>query len=78
MASDLVTNERLKLSANALDRASTASLTIGVIAPLAAIFYEFGGAGTNPILLPLGAAIWLLTAAVLHWGARVVLGGLRS
>jgi hypothetical protein len=31
-------NERTRLLANALDRASTASLTIGVLAPIAAIF----------------------------------------
>jgi hypothetical protein len=38
-----IDNERTKLLANALDRASTACLTVGVVAPFAAALYNFGG-----------------------------------
>lgn len=32
-------NERVKLLANALDRASTACVTVGVLGPIAAVLY---------------------------------------
>ena len=68
-------NERTKLAANALDRASTASLAVGIIAPFAALLQ-----GQPPIPL-LGVAVsfvgWLAAAIVLHLGARRVLGGLK-
>jgi hypothetical protein len=44
--SDVVYNEKTKLLANALDRASTASITVGVLAPLAAAFLNI--TGSNP------------------------------
>jgi hypothetical protein len=38
----LVHNERTKLTANWLDRAGTAAITVGVIAPLAALIFGYG------------------------------------
>jgi hypothetical protein len=35
----MIDNERTKLLANALDRASTACLTVGIITPLAGYIY---------------------------------------
>lgn len=75
---DLVEIERTKLLANAIDRASTASFTVGVLAPTAAALYGAGGFFTPP---PLAAAIavgWIFAAVTLHWIARAILGGLRS
>ncbi len=40
----LIHNEQTKLTASAFDRASTACLTVGVIAPVAATFFNLGGA----------------------------------
>ena len=56
----LIDNERTKLLANALDRASTASLALGVFAPVAAAFYgaQTGGEVPWPTLI-IGAFIWL-------------------
>jgi hypothetical protein len=76
MASDH--NERTKLSANALDRASTAALTIGVLAPMAAALYNLtAGPAVETWFLIVGVLIWLFAAGALHFIARVVLGGLR-
>jgi hypothetical protein len=74
----LIDNERTKLLANALDRASTACLTVGVVAPLAAALYNFGGVTIQPWVVVLGVVIWLSGAVVLHLTARSVLGGLTQ
>jgi multisubunit Na+/H+ antiporter MnhG subunit len=74
--SDLIDNERTKLLANALDRASTACLTVGVLAPVAAVLYNVSGTQTAAWVFVLGAVIWLLAAVALHLIARVVLKGL--
>jgi hypothetical protein len=67
--------ERIKLRANAIDRASTACLTVGVLAPLAASLYT----GSNPqhsFGLLLASAAYLSAAIVLHYVAGVQLKGL--
>jgi hypothetical protein len=75
----LIHNERTKLFANALNTAATSSFAIGVLAPMAAAFYNFGG--TSPLRfgnLVVGTVIWLSAAIVLHLGARRVLRDLRE
>ena len=66
----MIENERTKLLANALDRASTACIALGIFAPLAA-----------PPRLTVGLAAslagWFAAAIVLHLAARWILGGLR-
>ncbi|WIJ24379.1 hypothetical protein [Devosia sp. RR2S18] len=74
----LVENERTKLLANALDRASTACVTVGLLAPIAAVIYGASGTAVTPWTFALGGVIWLLAAVALHLGARFVLGGLKS
>ncbi|MFD2649008.1 hypothetical protein ACFSX5_14560 [Devosia albogilva] len=74
----LIENERTKLLANALDRASTACLTVGLLAPVAAVFYGAGGTALETWTFALGGGIWLFAAVALHLVARRVLGGLRS
>jgi hypothetical protein len=73
----LIHNERLKLLANALDRASTACLMIGIITPVAGYLYGLsrysGGSGFLIAVL----CVWLVAAVGLHLAARRVLGGLR-
>lgn len=75
----LVHNERTKLLANALDRASTACLTVGVIGPAAAYLYGVGGTGgvASGFLIGLGSLFWLAACAMLHWLARKALGSLK-
>lgn len=72
----LIHNERTKLFANALDRASTACVTVGVFAPMAAAFYNFSGSVIPLKIIVIGATAWILAALVLHLGARRVLKGL--
>ena len=72
----LVHNERTKLLANALDRASTACLTVGVLAPVAAALYSMGNMSPSWVLI-LTTLSWLAAAAVLHYAARRALGGLK-
>ena len=74
----LIENERTKLLANALDRASTACITVGVLAPVAAVLYGASGTRLELWAFALGGAIWLSAAVALHWVARMVLGGLKS
>jgi Na+/melibiose symporter-like transporter len=71
--------ERTKLLANALDRASTASLAIGVFTPIASTMY---GTSTNPyrtssLDVYAAALSWLLLAVILHLFAHAVLRRLR-
>lgn len=72
----VVRNEQTKLTAQAFDRASTACLTVGVIAPVAATFYNLGGNSVSLYTLIVGTLIWLGAAIALHWSARRLLRGL--
>jgi predicted Na+-dependent transporter len=56
----LVHNERVKLLATALNTAGGSSLTVGVLAPVAAAFYNVNAASGVPLpTIVAGAAIWL-------------------
>lgn len=75
----LTHNERVKLTAAYLNTAAGASLTAGVIAPIAAAVFGFTGsfAGPSALTLMAGITIFLVASVVLHLAARHVLGGLR-
>lgn len=73
----LIHNETTKLVANALDRASTACLTVGVFAPIAAALYAVTGAAASMPVFVIGAVCWIFAAAVLHISARYVLRRLK-
>jgi len=74
--STLVDNERTKLLANALDRASTASLTVGLLAPLAALLYNLSSGHLDLWIILAGGVVWLSVAIGLHLTARWILRGL--
>ena len=75
----LARNEQLKLLANALDSLSTAFVTIGILAPVAASIYGMGSTVAPALsILAISGFVWLLCAVVLHLGARYALRGLRS
>jgi hypothetical protein len=70
-----VHNERAKLAANALDRASTAVLSAGMFGPIANSLYGLG----TPLpweWLIAWFFIWVGVAVALHLAARHILGGL--
>jgi len=73
----LIHNERTKLLANALDRASTACIAVGLIGPAVGIASHTAVAPTPNWITLLGTFIWLFTAIALHLFARRVLGELR-
>jgi hypothetical protein len=73
----LIHNERLKLRANALDRASTACLAVGFLGPVVAFMYGVGDGGTPRLILAVGSTIWLSAAVALHLLSWRSLGGLR-
>jgi hypothetical protein len=73
----LIHNERTKLTANAFNTAATSCFTLGVLAPMAAAFYNVGPGAISFRSIVLGAAIWLCIALVLHYNARRQLGGLK-
>lgn len=75
----LVHNERTKLLATALNTAAGSSFAVGVLAPTAAAFYNVSGTNGVPLTtIVVGVVIWFFAAAVLHFGARHVLGGLKE
>jgi hypothetical protein len=75
----LVGNERTKLLAGALDRLSTACLTIGVVTPAAGLIYGFVGRFVaSGWFLVVAGAMWSGSAVALHLVARWVLGGLKE
>ena len=69
----LIHNEQTKLLANALDRASTACLTVGVLAPIAAALYAASGVFTMSVIVIAGPLVWIFAAVVLHMSARRIL-----
>ena len=70
--------EKTKLVANALDRASTACFTVGVVTPIAGFVYNIGGIRSSISLeyLGLGLCGWIVAAFALHLAARRILSGL--
>jgi hypothetical protein len=73
----LIHNERTKLSANAFNTATTSCFTVGVLAPLAAVFYKIGPGPVPFSSILIGTTIWLFVASFLHYLARRILGGLK-
>ncbi|MET3612866.1 hypothetical protein ABID16_001171 [Rhizobium aquaticum] len=72
----LIRNERTKLLANALDRAFTACVVAGLIAPASAISARSNAAPDFSFGSSLGIVIWLSAALILHMLARRTLGAL--
>ncbi|HWU60605.1 MAG TPA: hypothetical protein VN112_01145 [Ensifer sp.] len=72
----LIRNERTKLLANALDRASTACIVAGLIAPASAISTRSSIAPDLSFGASVGIVIWLSAALILHLLARRALGAL--
>lgn len=76
----LVHNERIKLTAAAIDRLSTAMFVVGFLGPLASSI--FGAPSTcvafHDIFEIVEGAFWILTGVILHLIARHLLGGLKS
>ena len=72
----LLRNERTKLFAGWLDRASTACFAVGVVAPVAS--YLYGATNIAPGALWVLSLVWLGAAAVLHLSAQLVLKALRE
>ena len=54
----LIHNERTKLTASWLDRASTAALTLGVVAPLAAAVFGYPDTPVSAGNLLIGIGFW--------------------
>ena len=73
----LIHNERAKLLALAFNTAATSAFTVGVLAPVAAAFYDFGTSRQPPKAVILGAFLWIGASVVLHLAARRVLGWLK-
>ena len=76
-AVNLIHNERTKLLALALNAAATSAFTVGVLAPVAATFYDLGPSREAPKTVILGAGLWIGAAVMLHLAARRVLGWLK-
>ena len=73
----LIHNERVKLLALAFNTAATSAFTVGVLAPVAATFYDLGPSREAPRTVMLGAVLWIGASVVLHLAGRRVLGWLK-
>jgi hypothetical protein len=75
----LIANERTKLLANALDRASTACVAVGILAPLSGLPYGTGMSreAVPLIYLLIGSICWFAGAVASHVMVRRVLAGLK-
>lgn len=75
----MIRNERTKLLANALDRASTACFTVGIATPVAGYIYNISNLRDSlPLMtIVLGGSGWILACMLLHLLARRTLGGLQ-
>ena len=73
----LIHNERTKLLALALNTAATSAFTVGVLAPVAASFYDLGTSRQPARVVILGAFLWIGAAVMLHLAGRRVLGWLK-
>jgi hypothetical protein len=73
---NLVENERIKLTANALDRLSTVCLAAGAATPFAVFLY--GERSMSVSHLAAGCYIWVFAAVSLHGVARRLLGMLKA
>ncbi len=71
----LVDNERIKLASNALNTLATASATVGVLAPSAAMFYGFSATQRSVFEVLVSLGIWISLGLGLHFGANRLLGG---
>jgi hypothetical protein len=79
MRMDEVEREQTKLFANALDRASTACLAVGVLTPISAVFFAIPGYSTTPIwVVEFGVGAWMLCTLALHLMAMRALRGLQE
>ena len=73
----LVRNEQTKLLANALDRASTASLAVGVFGPISAnVSSSDWTKSPGMVIIFLVSLVWIVLAISLHAFARRILKGL--
>ena len=74
----LIRNERTKLLANALDRASTACFTVGIATPVAGYIYNISSLRESlPVWTMITGGIgWISACVLLHLLARRPLGGL--
>ena len=73
----LIHNERVKLLALAFNTAATSAFTVGVLAPVAATFYDLGPSRDAPRTVVLGAFLWIAASVMLHLAGRRVLGWLK-
>jgi hypothetical protein len=69
-------NERVKLVANALDRASTGALATGIFVPTAA--YMFGQSPVGWDYLLAGIIFWGVLGIIFHVEARRVIATVRE
>lgn len=71
----LIYNEKRKLRASWFDRLSTACLTVGVAAPIAASIFAPDQARSVPVV---GLLSWILVAFALHILASLTLNGMKD
>ena len=71
----MIRNARLQLLATLLNTMAATSFTVGIAAPVAAVFY---GQNVPVRAVAIGVILWAVPVVFLHVIAQLVLGGLRQ
>lgn len=71
----LIQNEQAKLSASAVNNVGVAFVVVGIVTPVVA--YAQSPSPTTSVLPLVISGIWLLTGAILHLAARLILVSLE-
>lgn len=71
-------NERRKLLATWLNTLAGATVTVGVLAPIAGLYYGISASPRTGIEIATAIGIWLVAGGILHLLARSRLGGIEE
>ncbi|MET0969220.1 MAG: hypothetical protein ABWY18_08480 [Tardiphaga sp.] len=78
MANKTVSNEQTKLLAIFFNSLAVAFLTTGIIGPVVAIIYGFGGGKPDGVLVLLSSSICAVVSGCLHLVGRFALEGMKE
>lgn len=71
-------NERRKLLATWLNTLAGATVTVGVLAPVAGMFYGISVPPRGVVEITVALCAWLSVGCILHLLARSLLGGIEE
>lgn len=71
-------NERRKITATYTNAVASATIAVGILAPLAAMFYGGASSTVGGVNFVSGFAVCIVASLGLHWSARRFLKGVEE